>query len=507
MRWRTRAAGSRAASSATRPSRPRGPSPRVNSSRTSVRSGPQPVSSSAHAGNGAGPAERTEATRAPDAAMLEIIVAAPGRSAPGRNPSMLTSTNFSGAGAAPGATLEVPMVWAGLASIEPGRVIAAPARLADVAPTLVAAAGGSVRTFGGIDLFAPPRAAAAARRREGVHAPTGGDPLGLPAACEADVVARLAAPGRGDSVALAGWDSLASRCAGSVRVALERNVVLSRSGREAAGARGLKDIVAALPGDPRPALAYAEHLLLHDHGDMVAAALAGISPANPFAALARWREAIGFAQQQDFVAAEGAARRAAALASPTPSSLAAPGVLHALGMLRDSSARAPRDGALRLRYGRALGDFGLFAPAYQQFHAARALDPESPEPDYWLAVHLGRQGRPQHAVPTLERALERAPTYVPARLALAEALLQLGRRHEAREQLERLSTVGALEARMLYNLACLRATEGDTRGALDALERAVGAGYAEWPVLETDPDLASLRGEPRYRELVGRRGR
>ena len=60
---------------------------------------------------------------------------------------------------------------------------------------------------------------------------------------------------------------------------------------------------------------------------------------------------------------------------------------------------------------------------------------------------------------------------------------------------------------MLYNLACLRATEGDTRGALDALERAVGAGYAEWPVLETDPDLASLRGEPRYRELVGRRGR
>ena len=56
----------------------------------------------------------------------------------------------------------------------------------------------------------------------------------------------------------------------------------------------------------------------------------------------------------------------------------------------------------------------------------------------------------------------------------------------------------------LYNGACFYTLTGDHARALDLLERAIqaGVGYPDW--IEHDPDLASLRSLPRYRELVAR---
>ena len=53
-----------------------------------------------------------------------------------------------------------------------------------------------------------------------------------------------------------------------------------------------------------------------------------------------------------------------------------------------------------------------------------------------------------------------------------------------------------------YNLACFRATAGDRRGALDSLRAAVEKGFRDTALIETDPDLASLRGEMQYRSIV-----
>jgi tetratricopeptide (TPR) repeat protein len=176
-------------------------------------------------------------------------------------------------------------------------------------------------------------------------------------------------------------------------------------------------------------------------------------------------------------------------------------------MLRDSTLRDPREAGVHIRYGRALGEFGLFKAAYPQFHTARALAAGSAEPDYWLAAYLERQGRPQHAVPTLQRALASDSSYVPARLALADALLELGRPLEARVQLERVQSGPGIDARSLYNLACLRAAAGEIEGALGALERAVAAGYSDWAGLAADHDLDALRAEQRFRRLLAHRGR
>jgi poly(3-hydroxybutyrate) depolymerase len=53
-----------------------------------------------------------------------------------------------------------------------------------------------------------------------------------------------------------------------------------------------------------------------------------------------------------------------------------------------------------------------------------------------------------------------------------------------------------------YNLACARARSGQPAKALEALKRAVDAGYRDLAHLEADPDLEAIRGEPEYRALV-----
>jgi tetratricopeptide (TPR) repeat protein len=55
-----------------------------------------------------------------------------------------------------------------------------------------------------------------------------------------------------------------------------------------------------------------------------------------------------------------------------------------------------------------------------------------------------------------------------------------------------------------YNLACSLAILGQTDPALDALEQAVGRGYADAEYMLDDSDLESLRNEPRFVDLIVR---
>lgn len=53
-----------------------------------------------------------------------------------------------------------------------------------------------------------------------------------------------------------------------------------------------------------------------------------------------------------------------------------------------------------------------------------------------------------------------------------------------------------------YNLACSLAILGDKQDALDALEQAVGLGYNDPGFMLQDEDLAPLRDEQRFIQLV-----
>ncbi len=52
-----------------------------------------------------------------------------------------------------------------------------------------------------------------------------------------------------------------------------------------------------------------------------------------------------------------------------------------------------------------------------------------------------------------------------------------------------------------YDLACARARAGKHETALDALAQAVTLGFADRALLESDPDLESVRDEPRFGAL------
>jgi tetratricopeptide (TPR) repeat protein len=53
----------------------------------------------------------------------------------------------------------------------------------------------------------------------------------------------------------------------------------------------------------------------------------------------------------------------------------------------------------------------------------------------------------------------------------------------------------------MYNLACTYALKGDPAAGLAWLEKSINAGFDDTNKLKDDPDIASLRGEPRFKNI------
>lgn len=86
------------------------------------------------------------------------------------------------------------------------------------------------------------------------------------------------------------------------------------------------------------------------------------------------------------------------------------------------------------------------------------------------------------------------------RLGLAQ--LYLGKFDPAVKSFERSGDRGYMVPASTYNVACAKARKGDLDGALVALRLAFERGFGDYALLGEDPDLANLRGDPRFVELV-----
>jgi hypothetical protein len=71
----------------------------------------------------------------------------------------------------------------------------------------------------------------------------------------------------------------------------------------------------------------------------------------------------------------------------------------------------------------------------------------------------------------------------------------------ARIFFERSWKIGELPT-AAYNLACLDARRGRVDSAFQGLDRAIAAGFDDGASLEKDPDLANLRGKPKWASIV-----
>jgi tetratricopeptide (TPR) repeat protein len=100
------------------------------------------------------------------------------------------------------------------------------------------------------------------------------------------------------------------------------------------------------------------------------------------------------------------------------------------------------------------------------------------------------------------RILERDPLYTDALRVHAANLAMRGQHARALQADRRL--VRLLPDRPIpwYNLACSYAVLGMTDRALAALQRALELGYRHFLHLRRDPDLKSLRRDPRFARLL-----
>ena len=59
---------------------------------------------------------------------------------------------------------------------------------------------------------------------------------------------------------------------------------------------------------------------------------------------------------------------------------------------------------------------------------------------------------------------------------------------------------------VLYNAACARSLEGNPEKAMGSLKEAFDAGFSDVGLAETGPDLKTLQGDPKFKELIAAAG-
>jgi len=138
-------------------------------------------------------------------------------------------------------------------------------------------------------------------------------------------------------------------------------------------------------------------------------------------------------------------------------------------------------------------------------------------PDFYsasgdLLIVYERLGEQDRYDETLRATLEFYPRYLSqhpddarAHIYYAIGLVQAGRLEEAKDELAKALELSPSDPLMTYNAACAYARMGEKRRALDALRIAITTGFEYYEWIERDPDLASIRNEPEYLELLKRK--
>jgi tetratricopeptide (TPR) repeat protein len=146
-----------------------------------------------------------------------------------------------------------------------------------------------------------------------------------------------------------------------------------------------------------------------------------------------------------------------------------------------------------------------FDEAVRQGQQAVALNPELWFAHTMLGLAYEKAGRYQDAIDALNRAraLDRSVTILEF---LAGTYVAAGRKAEARKVLDELTTRASQEYVCPFEIATVHAALGDTRAALEQLEKGYEHRADCMPWLEADPKLDSLRQLPQFQDLRRRMG-
>jgi len=103
-----------------------------------------------------------------------------------------------------------------------------------------------------------------------------------------------------------------------------------------------------------------------------------------------------------------------------------------------------------------------------------------------------------------ERLLATHPDFVDVLFPLAEAYTRRGFHEQGLAVDLHITRLRADDPLAWYNLACSYSLLRRLDASLEALQRSVDLGYADFRHLQQDPDLTNLRRSPSYRKFLER---
>jgi tetratricopeptide (TPR) repeat protein len=149
-----------------------------------------------------------------------------------------------------------------------------------------------------------------------------------------------------------------------------------------------------------------------------------------------------------------------------------PAAREAIARAHERAVDRPSDADASGQLGRILHAWEQWTTAHESYARAAALAPRAFEWPYLEAIVLQRLARPMEAVTRLEAALAIRPDYLPARLKLAEALLDAGDLDRSAEAFARITDAGAQPA-VQFGAGRIAAARGDHARAIAHFERAI----------------------------------
>lgn len=158
------------------------------------------------------------------------------------------------------------------------------------------------------------------------------------------------------------------------------------------------------------------------------------------------------------------------------------------------------DAGAWFQYASALKNERRYAESEQAYRKVLVYEPENVRALTYLYLLMYQLNRPDEAAPLLAAAekigIDRF-TYV----GMGYTMYSLNRHREGVPFFEKAVEM-APTPNSLYNLACGYARLGEKDKAFAALDRAITAGYADRSHLESDTDLTSLHGDPRFEKIL-----
>jgi len=148
---------------------------------------------------------------------------------------------------------------------------------------------------------------------------------------------------------------------------------------------------------------------------------------------------------------------------------------------------------------------GKFADAQRELDRAATVEPNNPLLRMFRAVTMYYTGQVETATNLLREVLAQNPNLHGVRPFLAMCLSAKGEHTAARAELnEDVRRNAAVDPDIAYAVASVYALEGARNEAFEWLQRSIALGNENKPLFEHDPNLAGLREDLRFGELMRR---